>query len=276
MTAAGAKKQIVTSEVFRQNLALELKKNSELRAAWSNARRKGCTELNLVTFLYAYSVGEELVIKRRRENRNRVLTRLSALAKKLDDMATDAEQFLNFRWWKDQPVSELLSGVNIEFEAKGASLIRNGVESMPISGQVRGKGTFRPDLILRLPQSLRSASQILNLFHTELGKKKGWDERSVGRSLYLANLVLYWQGVSGENPAWKDVAALVEGAAIAANSRGRSVGETALRLNFENFKRRNPVMFSDFEVSLAEYLRTSEPNISFFAWSRQRESNGRP
>ena len=187
MTAAGAKKQIVTSEVFRQNLALELKKNSELRAAWSNARRKGCTELNLVTFLYAYSVGEELVIKRRRENRNRVLTRLSALAKKLDDMATDAEQFLNFRWWKDQPVSELLSGVNIEFEAKGASLIRNGVESMPISGQVRGKGTFRPDLILRAPTKPPFRFSNLESISYRIGQKE-----RVGREIGWS-IALPWQ-----------------------------------------------------------------------------------
>src|ERR1700730_7056131 len=206
---------------FLQNLKLTLQKSSELRTAWGRARRDGCTDVNLISFLYAYSVGEGLVMRPRRENRKLILTKLSALAKKLESTATDAEQLLNFRWWKDQPVSELLSGLNIELESEQASVIRNGVESFPISGTVRIKGTLRPDFILELPQSLRLASQVLNLFHTGLGKKKGWDERSVGRTLYLADLVLYWQGVSGLSPAWKHVAAIVEGARIAAGSRGR-------------------------------------------------------
>jgi hypothetical protein len=261
---------------FFEKLKLTLQKNSEVRAAWQKARGVGCTEINLIEFLYMYSVGEELVMRPRRENRKRILTQLSALARKLESSATDAEQLLNFRWWKDQPVSELLSGLQVELEAQQVSVIRDGVESLPISGAVRVTGTLRPDFILELPQSLRVASQMLHLCHTGLGKQKGWDERLVGPTLYLADLVLYWLALSGESPAWKDVAALVEGARIASGSSGRSSVETALRLNFENFKKRNPAMFGDIEDSLSEYLKICKPNLSFYSWSLQRQSKGTP
>lgn len=261
--------KFVDQEEFLQNLKMVLKKNPELRAAWQRARRGGCTDVNLLTFLYAYNAGEELVMRPRRKNRKRILATLSSLAKRLESAATDVDRFLNFRWWKDQLVSELLSGLNIELEAEQASVILNGVESFLPSGPIKARGKLRPDFMLELAQNLRVASQMLELLHTGLGKKKGWDERSVGRTLYLADLVLYWQGVSGKSPAWKDVAALVEGARIAAGSRGRFSDETVLRLNVENFKKRNPAMCSDFETSLAEYLQSGDPSMSFYKWSRQ-------
>jgi hypothetical protein len=42
-----------------------------------------------------------------------------------------------------------------------------------------------------------------------------------------------------------------------------------MRLNFENFKKRNPDMCRECETYLAEYLQSDDPNVSFYKWSRQ-------
>jgi hypothetical protein len=107
---------------------------------------------------------------------------------------------------------------------------------------------------------------VLNWFKTELGK--GWDERAVGRTIYLAHLVFYWKAVSGKTPAWKHIAALVEGARTALGSSGTLPTETNLRLSLKSFIKRNAAICDDLMNSLVEYLASADSKISFFKWDR--------
>jgi hypothetical protein len=257
-------------QAFFESLRAQQKENPELRAAWVEATRDGCTGPNLIEFLYAYSIGEELVIGPRQQSRKRILRRFAALAQRLEGDAVDAEQLLNFRWWKDETIAELLSGMHVEMEFEKAEAIRNGIPSSTVSGSFNVKGRLRPDFILALPNTLRMASEGLNWIQRELGKGKGWDERAVGRTIYLAHLVLYWQTVSQKMPAWKHIAALVEGARIAVGPHAICPTEDALRLGFERFRKRNPIISNEIPPAITEYLQTANSGISFITWDRQR------
>src|SRR5579871_6486522 len=155
-----APKGATRQEVFLQSFRREIERNPVFRTTWLKAKQDGCTEVNLIGFLCAFCVAEELVMGPRRKSRKRVLSRLAALAKTLESAAIDAEQLLTSVWWKDETVSQLLTGVIIELEAEKASSIRDGIELPPISGRFRAKGTLRPDLIFELPEILRAASQL--------------------------------------------------------------------------------------------------------------------
>jgi hypothetical protein len=63
----------------------------------------------------------------------------------------------------------------------------------------------------------------LNWIRRGLGKAKGWDEQAVIRTIHPASLVQYWQAVSGKVAAWEYIAALVEDARIAEDSRSHSL-----------------------------------------------------
>src|ERR1700730_9112671 len=86
-----------------------------------------------------------------------------ALAKTLESAATEADELLNFCWWKQESVSELLSSLAVELEGEQASIIRDGIASPPISAPFKVKATLRPDLVLELPQTLHIAPEELRL-----------------------------------------------------------------------------------------------------------------
>ena len=83
--------------------------------------------------------------------------------------------------------------------------------------------------------------------------------------------ILYSIGAQylGKNPPWKDVTVLVEGGRTAAGSLGRPRDETALRLNFTSFKKRNSQFCSDTEQSLSKYL-ASGSKLPFYTWYENR------
>ena len=255
----------VPFQTFRKNLKWAVRKNPELRGALRRATQDGCTAANLIAFLYLYSFGDVLVLGPRRAARKDVLARLAVLARKFESTATGTEQLLQFRWWKEQSVLQLLGSLKIELESEKASISRGGLESTPVSGRFKVTGTMYPNLLVQLPVLLRVGSQMLNLICGRLGKGGGWNERSVGRTLYLADLVFYWRSVSGKNPPWKDVTVLLEGGRTAAGSPGRPLDETALRLNFTSFKKRNSQFCSDTEQSLSKYL-ASGSRLPFYTW----------
>jgi len=244
-------------------------KNPELRGASQRARQDGCTAANLIGFLYHQSFGDVLVLGPRRAARKDVLARLAVLARKFESTAAETEQLLQFRWWKEQSVLQLLGSLTIELNQKKLLSAELDWSQPPVSGRFKVTGTMYPNLLVRLPVLLRVGSQMLNLICGRLGKGGGWNERSVGRTLYLADLVVYWRSVSGKNPPWKDVTVLVEGGRTAAGSLGRPRDETALRLNFTSFKKRNSQFCSDTEQSLSKYL-ASGSKLPFYTWYENR------
>jgi hypothetical protein len=163
----------------------------------------------LIVFLYYYSFGDVLVIRRRRAGRKSVLGRLAALKTRFEGLATQTDQLLQFRWWQGQSVLQFLSSCEAEFHAE--KKLNEGSVPNPASGSFKIKGTFFPEVLVRIPSVLRAGAQMLDFVCTTL-RRGGWNERRVGRALYLHELLFYWSSISAKKPSWKDVSALVEAA----------------------------------------------------------------
>jgi hypothetical protein len=119
---------------------------------------------------------------------------------------------------------------------------------------------------------LHVGSQMLNLICGRLGKGGGWNERLVGRTLYLADLVFYWRSVSWKKPTLKRRDCACRRRSYCCQFARPTAGREALRLNFTSFKKRNSQFCSDTEQSLSKYLASGSRRAGINAASKKNSN----
>ena len=236
------------------------------RSALKRAHDAGCTQVNLAGFLYAYVASQKLIFGPRAAQRDAVADGLKGVAGRLIRTASATEKVLSTPWWKGQSVADLLQSPTLTLSVFGATTEEpRGVH------QVVGQGRFTPTFILELPALLRTHATWVRWLDREL--RRDLTIRKVGRTLYLAELVLYWKELAGTPPEWRDVAALVEAARIAAGSAGRTTDGNTLSKNFASFQRRCPPLYQEICSDLREYISRFHREMSFFGWLRRRKES---
>lgn len=238
------------------------------RSALERARDAGCRQVNLAGFLYAYVASPKLIFDPRATRRDAVADGLKGVAARLIRTANATEKVLSTAWWKGQSVADLLQSPALTFSFFGAT------EELGRAYQVFGQGRFTPTFFLELPVVLRNHATLVQWLDREL--RRELTIRKVGRTLYLAQLVVYWKELTGNPPEWRDVAALVEAARIAAGSEGRTTDGDTLRRNFASFQRRCPPLYQEIRSNLREYISGFHRQMSFFGWLSRRRGSQQP
>jgi hypothetical protein len=236
------------------------------RSALKHARDAGCTQVNLAGFLYAYVASQKLIFGPRAAQRDAVADGLKGVAARLIRTASATEKVLSTPWWKGQSVADLLQSPTLTLSVFGATS-----EEPRRVRQVVGQGRFTPTFILELPVLLRTHATWVRWLDREL--RRELTIRKVGRTLYLAQLVVYWKELSGNPPEWRDVAALVEAARIAAGSEDRTTDGNTLSKNFASFRRRCPLLYQEICSDLRDYISSVHRQMSYFSWQRRRKES---
>jgi|GEM_PF-5049706 len=244
-----------------QGLKQNLRTNDSAREALKDLETKGCTQANLLGFLYAYQGGPALVFRDRKRARDLALGGLAGVAGRLTRTADTLEDVLGTPMTRAERFEDWLRErltARMDFKDGGT-----------------GQGAFTPDFLLRLPNELRSYASWTKWLVSQLRPEMSM--RRVGRSIYLAQLITYIETVTGTKPSWEELAELIEAGRVAAGSPGKSTDAQLLRKNFESFKSRNVQLYQDIQNRIRDYiascglLQSGEKPPTFYGWmERQR------
>jgi hypothetical protein len=168
------------------------------RSTLKRAAHAVCTDVNLLGFLYAYVASPKLIFNARGRRRDDATDGLRGIAARLDRSAKATEKLLASPWWKGQSVADLLQNGTLRISGSAGTSDK----------RISLTGKLSPTFILEMPTTLRTQAHYLRWLGREVRRELA--TRKVGRTLYLAQLVVYWKELTGSLPKWKDVATLVD------------------------------------------------------------------